>query len=200
MPHFSSAPSGALTRRTFRAPFTARGKNGAIHLLEFATGKSLLVVEKAGATRVALISGDSRMMTVRRQLQTQEETKFEIRVWNLEGKEVKSKTCAYAIRSLDASPDGLRVALGCDDDRVRILDAETLEETAVFRAHDGPVGAVEFHPFKPLLATGGQDMKVKLWDVNTLEEKRLFIGLVGGVLDVHFNALGTLLGGVKVFL
>lgn len=71
-----------------------------------------------------------------------------------------------------ASPDGLLLAEGGDDGRVRIRDAKTLEVQQILRVHDSPVTVLAWHPTLPRLATSSADLSVKIWNVQTelLEE------------------------------
>src|SRR5262249_35155201 len=71
------------------------------------------------------------------------------------------------LHSLAHSPDGKYVAAGCVDGNVRLWDAKTLAEVAVFRAHDAIYGPVAFSPDSRILATEGDYRagEVKLWDV-----------------------------------
>jgi hypothetical protein len=52
------------------------------------------------------------------------------------------------------------------DKTVRLRDAHTLELLREFRAHDGPITVLAFHPSKPILATGSADLTIRLWNVD----------------------------------
>jgi len=69
---------------------------------------------------------------------------------------------------LAVAPDGRTFAEGGENKRVRIRDAETLEVLREFRAHDGAITALAFHPTQPVLATGSTDLTVRLWNLNDL--------------------------------
>ena len=76
---------------------------------------------------------------------------------------------------LAVAPDGRTFAEGGEDKRVRIRDAKTLEVVREFRAHDGAITALAFHPTQPVLATGSTDLTVRLWsldDLSLIEEMR----------------------------
>ncbi|MFM8984070.1 MAG: WD40 repeat domain-containing protein, partial [Spartobacteria bacterium] len=93
-------------------------------------------------------------------------------LWNAITGELEVKVPALLITSLEASPDGKWVAEGGADKRVRIRSGKTLAVEKEFRAQDGPVSAVAWHPKLPILATasGGS---VRLWstkDWRMLEE------------------------------
>ena len=91
------------------------------------------------------------------------------------GKIVKSVPHRTALDVLAVAPDGKRFAEAGVDKMVRIRDAATLAVLREFRAHDGPITAIAWHPSKPILATGSTDLTVRLWNVETgrtLEELR----------------------------
>jgi WD40 repeat protein len=61
--------------------------------------------------------------------------------------------------------------------RVRIRNAETLEVEKEFRAHDGPLTDVAWHPTLPILATAAEDLNVRFWDL----ESGLQLGELHGI-------------------
>jgi len=88
---------------------------------------------------------------------------------------VQSVTNRTAMDVLAISPEGTRFAEAGADKMVRIRDAVTLAVIREFRAHDGPITAIAWHPSKPILATGSADLTVKIWNLETgrrLEELR----------------------------
>ena len=79
------------------------------------------------------------------------------------------------------------------DKKVRIRDATTLAVQQEFRAHDGPITALAWHPGKPVLATASADLSIRLWNLDTgkrIEELR-------GPLGVP-NALSFSPGGQRL--
>jgi WD40 repeat protein len=96
-------------------------------------------------------------------------------------------------RALAVSPDGRRLALGGSDQMVHLIDAATLKETARFRAHDGEITALQFHPRRPLLASAAMDRSVKLWETETVRLREQFFGLGGTPVVLAFNPSGSLL-------
>lgn len=91
------------------------------------------------------------------------------------GKMVRSVANATALDVMAVAPDGLRFAEAGVDQRVRLRDTETLAVLWEFRAHDGPITAMAWHPSRPVLATASTDLSVRLWDLDTglrLEEMR----------------------------
>jgi len=89
------------------------------------------------------------------------------------GRVLRTARHATAMDRLAIAPGGRYFAEGGEDKRVRFRDASTLEVTREFRAHDGPITALAFHPTKPILATASEDLSVRLWnldDLSLLEE------------------------------
>ncbi len=91
------------------------------------------------------------------------------------GKIVQRVTNRSALGVLVVAPDGSRLAEAGADKMVRIRDAATLAVQQEFRAHDGPITALAWHPVKPILATTSTDLTIRLWNLETgrrLEELR----------------------------
>ena len=91
------------------------------------------------------------------------------------GSVLRSVRSATAMDRLAIAPGGRSFAEGGADKRVRIRDAATLEVTHEFRAHDGRITALAFHPVKPILATASADLTIRLWnldDLSLIEELR----------------------------
>ena len=68
---------------------------------------------------------------------------------------------------LSVAPDGRRFAEAGADKMVRIRDAATLAVLREFRAHDGPITALAWHPTKPIMATASADLSVKIFGTYT---------------------------------
>ena len=110
------------------------------------------------------------------------------------GKVLKTATNRTAMDALAIAPDGSRFAEAGVDKLVRIRDATTLAVQQEFRAHDGPITALAWHPNKPIVATASADLSIKLWNVESgkmLEELR---GPVARPRDVAFSPSGLRLG------
>jgi serine/threonine protein kinase/WD40 repeat protein len=77
--------------------------------------------------------------------------------------------------AISVSGDGKKIAEAGADMRIRIRDGETLEVEKEFRAHDGAITDVVWHPKLPLLVTASEDLTVRIWnlkDGHLLEELR----------------------------
>jgi len=109
------------------------------------------------------------------------------------GKVLATATNRFHVQSLAVSPDGKLVALGGSDRSVHLFDAETLRAQPGFRAHDGDVGALTFHPTQPILATASADGSVKVWNYRAGKLLDYFIGLAGNPVVLSFSPNGKLL-------
>lgn len=72
-----------------------------------------------------------------------------------------------ALHALAVAPDGSRFAEAGADRVVRIRDSATLAVLHEFRAHNGPVTSLAWHPSRPVLATASVDLSIRIWDLNT---------------------------------
>jgi hypothetical protein len=68
--------------------------------------------------------------------------------------------------TFEVSPDGLCLAEGGVDGRLRIRSAQTLEVSKDYKVHEFPVSKVAWHPSKPVVFTcSGRDHIVRAWDI-----------------------------------
>jgi hypothetical protein len=110
------------------------------------------------------------------------------------GKVLQTATNPSTMDVLAVAPDGLRFAEAGTDKKVRIRDAATLAVLKEFRAHDGPITALAWHPKKPILATGSTDLAVRLWNLETAERIDELRGPLAAPHTVAFAPSGQRLG------
>src|SRR5438552_11928235 len=79
--------------------------------------------------------------------------------------EVFSVSMPAWVASLSFSPDGKRLAVGCADSAVRVLESESGKEILALREHKDYVVAVAFGPDGKTLGTGSYDHTVQLWNL-----------------------------------
>lgn len=91
-------------------------------------------------------------------------------------------------------PDGRRFAEAGADKMVRIRDAATLAMQQEFRAHDGPITALAWHPSKPIMATASADLSVKIWNLEAGRRLEEFRGMVTAPTELAFSPSGQRLG------
>ena len=63
------------------------------------------------------------------------------------------------------SPDGKQICEAGNDMRLRLRNGKTLEVEREFRAHDGAISDVEWHPKLPLLVSSSEDLTVRVWNL-----------------------------------
>ncbi len=109
------------------------------------------------------------------------------------GKVLATATNRFHVQAFAVSPDRKLVALGGSDRSVHLFDADTLRERPGFRAHDGEIGALTFHPTQPILATASADGSVKVWNHQNSLLLDYFLGLAGNPVTLSFSPNGKLL-------
>jgi WD40 repeat protein len=88
-------------------------------------------------------------------------------VWDATTGERLNTIYAPDAMALCISPDGSRIAEAGTDMHVRIRNGETLEVEKDFRAHDGALTDVAWHPTMPVLVTTSEDLTVRMWNLQT---------------------------------
>jgi WD40 repeat protein len=88
------------------------------------------------------------------------------------------------------SPDGRRMAMGGEENTVKIRDVQNGGELHTLRGHNGEVYTVAFSPDDDgrWIASAGEDGAVKVWDSRTNTLVRTFRGHTGVVTSVAFTA------------
>ncbi|MBA3481847.1 MAG: WD40 repeat domain-containing protein [Pirellulales bacterium] len=90
------------------------------------------------------------------------------------------------------SPDGRRVAMGGEENTVKILDVESGLPLQTLRGHSGNIYTVAFSPDEDgrWVASAGEDSAVKVWDSHTGKLLHSFRGHTGLVSSLTFNPDG----------
>ena len=104
----------------------------------------------------------------------------------LHEKDFKSTGFALAI-----SNDGQRFAVAGKDASIAIHDAQNFEKLNHFRAHDGAITKLAYHPKLPIIASSSADLTIRLWNTETGEHLKTLIGPSRTIRSLVFNASGT---------
>ncbi|HMX26892.1 MAG TPA: protein kinase, partial [Blastocatellia bacterium] len=124
-----------------------------------------------------------------------------VRIWDVNKGEQLAEVNDFTRRprAVAFSPDGRLLAVGCDyrdkfrpvDERlIRILDAATYRELAVFKGHTDDVVSLDFSPDGKTLASASWDNTIKLWEVATTRELATLRGHSDRVWSVRFSPDG----------
>ncbi len=142
-----------------------------------ANGSRLDILETGGGQALPRVEGDPQMTVQncgwvhggdRLIGLVREGTQTSIILWDaVTGKIIRQIPHGSGLQALAIAPDGRRFAEAGDDSQVRIRDSESLAILQEFRAHNGPVTALAWHPQMPTLATASSDLTVRLWDSTT---------------------------------
>jgi WD40 repeat protein len=95
--------------------------------------------------------------------------------------------------TLTSSPDGLRVANGCDNKTIYIWNLTTDEQKAILTGHSKSITSVAFSPDGLTLASGSQDNTIHLWDLANYEQKTILTGHSESITSVAFSPDGLTL-------
>ena len=168
-------------------------RNGSLEVFSVKTGESQL--KAAGRFERAAFAGLAGHL-VALTPHTIKASAVEFHLHQLDGatgKVLATATNRFHVQTLAVSPDRKLVALGGSDRAVHLFTADPLRETTGFRAHDGDVGALTFHPTQPIIATASADGSVKVWDHRTGKLLDYFLGLAGNPVTLSFSPDGKLL-------
>ncbi|MEI6872535.1 MAG: hypothetical protein WCL08_09660, partial [Verrucomicrobiota bacterium] len=86
-------------------------------------------------------------------------------LWEAQTGKILLKLPESRASTFGVSPDGLWIAEGGSDGRLRIRSAQTLDVQADYKVHNTSVWQVVWHPSKPVVITSSKDYSVKVWDV-----------------------------------
>ncbi len=166
----------------------AASKEKVVHLIDFASGKSIRDFQHNNLIFAVAISPDGKLMAAGGS--ESENGGYFARLWEIDtGKELRRfMTGPSGIRALAFSPDGKTVAGGGDDARLRLWDVETGKERRAFPSDGDRIRSVAFAPDGTIVAAAGDSLR--LYDPASGNE-RLRIGRKASHL--HFTDEGKTL-------
>jgi WD40 repeat protein len=131
----------------------------------------------------------------------------EVSIWNLETREsaarfpVARTKSSPMVGALTFSPDGKALAIGDDDDQVRLVDAGRWTEriTLPGRFFGFGVMTLEYSPDGRFLAAGSafNDSRILVWDTKTDKRVATLEGHQGFIANVTFSPDGKLLASAS---
>jgi WD40 repeat protein len=95
------------------------------------------------------------------------------------------------LQSLAWSPDSRRIAVACNDSRVRVRDVHSGALLCIVAGSATIKNSVDWSPNGKTLAVGGNDKLVRIWDVALKKEIFVYYGHNGYVLSVAWSPDGT---------
>lgn len=170
-------------------------RDGAVEVFTLANGRSLF--RRAGKFERVVFAG-TNLFTIANH--TSSVAKADYRLERLDaatGEGRASLRIDVQINALAVSPDERLLAFAGGDRYVYFVHTEPqpdgrIRERNFFRAHDGEIGALAFHPTQPILATTSVDGSVKFWDHRDARRPlAYYLGLEGMPVTLSFNPTGT---------
>jgi WD40 repeat protein len=95
------------------------------------------------------------------------------------------------LQSLAWSPDSRRIAVACNDSRVRVRDVHSGALLCIVAGSATIKNSVDWSPNGKTLAIGGNDKLVRIWDVTSKKEIFVYYGHNSYVLSVAWSPDGT---------
>ena len=102
-------------------------------------------------------------------------------------------------RCLAFSPDGILLAVGLNDGKVKLLDSPSTSPRFTIHAHGLAVRSVAFSPDQAFLATGSADSTVKLWELPSGALRISLQGHRAGLSRLAFDPAGQLLASTDTY-
>jgi WD40 repeat protein len=94
------------------------------------------------------------------------------------------------VSSVAFSPDSQKIAIGGNDEMVRLLGCSSGEDVLVMEGHTDRIRSVAFSPCGMLLASAGEDESVRLWNSQTGECCFVLEGHTEAIVGVKFSPDG----------
>ena len=115
-------------------------------------------------------------------------------VWDVsQGNPIQSgriSETAVVGNSIRFSPDGTSMVVGCDDDSIRLYDADTLAQTRKLLGHSAAVSCASFSLDGRWIVSGSHDKTIRIWSVATGKEIVKLLGHSAPLTSVAFSSDG----------
>lgn len=188
----------AVSPKTSRVAVGGRG--GFVRILDLTTGRQVLELEDGHPATVDCLefAHDGSLIA------TGSWRSDEVIVWRVgDGSRHQSFKADGNIRAITFSPDGKRIAAGCEDQLLFVWDVESGDVVKKVNAHSQPVYDVSFSPDGQTIATCCGDWteakpgRVKLWKAESMTEIARLDGHETAVRSAVFHPDGSRLASVS---
>ncbi|VTU02086.1 wd40 repeat-containing protein : WD40 repeat-containing protein OS=Singulisphaera acidiphila (strain ATCC BAA-1392 / DSM 18658 / VKM B-2454 / MOB10) GN=Sinac_0055 PE=4 SV=1: WD40: WD40: WD40: WD40: Peptidase_C14 [Gemmataceae bacterium] len=202
----------AFVKHAFFTPDGERvitiGDDKAVRFWSIATGESLVTVplpagpDVEGVPQGAALSPDGKHLAIGVFPMNRGKTGLPIYVLSTEtgGYEQVVGGSREVQTALDYSPDGKRLAVGCGDGTLQVLEVATGKAAFEVRAHRDSIVGVRFNPKSPVVATVGRESVVAVWSLADRTKPVAVIDLTGKkphTLDWASDGKTLAVGGVS---
>jgi WD40 repeat protein len=169
--------------------------DGAVWILEAATGRKILECPEKGATATALDFSPDGKTVAALSLGKELNDKGEIRTWNAATGQLVQRFAAHLrvghkVGCIKYSRDGTRLVTSCTENTARVWDATTGQQIFLLEGHTEPVLGIAISPDDRYIATASDDNYIKLWKLDTGQEVRTLKGHTQDVISVAFSPDG----------
>jgi WD40 repeat protein len=114
-----------------------------------------------------------------------------VKLWNKQGKLLKTFNHSDDVTSVSFSPDGKTIATGSADRKIRIWQVNNDKSAiATLAGHKGAVTSVSFSPDGKTIASGSYDKTVKIWNITSKKLLQTLNAHKDWVLGVKFSPDG----------
>lgn len=93
-------------------------------------------------------------------------------------------------QSLRISPDEKMIAVGCDDNSIRLYDSGSLQQTKKLLGHTAAINSLSFSPDGGWIVSGSQDQTIRVWSIATGTEIGKLLGHSAPLASVVFSSDG----------